>query len=135
MNERSYPNCFVCGQENPLGLKIRFEADEHQAWAYFDSPLAYEGYHGVIHGGIIATLLDEAMANIMVHQGLLAVTADMNVKYRKPLPIGQKVKVCGEITLQKSRTIHAKATLTDAAGAVYAQSTGTYIVLKRLPEN
>ncbi|MFO7659894.1 MAG: PaaI family thioesterase [Candidatus Cloacimonadaceae bacterium] len=133
MEEIKYANCFVCGHANPVGLKLDFAYDEDSAAAWFDSPARYEGYQGVIHGGIIATLLDEAMAKIILKKGMIAVTADMNIKYRKPLPIGQKVKASGVITLQKSRTIHTKAALTDESGTIYAESTAVYIVVKHLP--
>lgn len=131
MSERRYGNCFVCGQDNPAGLKLHFEADEQQAWAFFDSPAIYQGYDNIIHGGIIATLLDEAMANILVHKGLIALTADLNIRYRKPLAIGTKVRLSGEITLQKTRTIHTRGVLADEAGQIYAESTGVYIIVKK----
>ncbi len=132
MEEIKYANCFVCGHDNPVGLQLDFVYDEDSAAAWFDSPDCYEGYQGVIHGGIIATLLDEAMAKVIIRKGLVAVTADLNIKYRKPLPVGQKVKADGTITLQKSRTIHTKAALTDEAGTVYAEGTAVYIVVKHL---
>jgi uncharacterized protein (TIGR00369 family) len=132
MKEIKYANCFACGQDNPAGLKLNFEYDDKSAWAWFNSPAAFEGYNGVIHGGIIATILDEAMAKIILAKGLIAVTADMNVRYRKPLPLGAKVKVSGEITLQKTRTLHTKGVLTDETGNVIAESTAVYIVVKRL---
>jgi len=132
MKEMKYANCFVCGPENPIGLKLDFACHENNAIAWFDSPVCFEGYQGVIHGGIIATILDEAMAKIILSQDLAAVTADMNIRYRNPLPVGHRVRVSGEITLQKSRTIHAKAFLADENGVIYAESTAVYIVVKHL---
>lgn len=133
MKEIKYSNCFACGQDNPHGLKLSFEYDDKSAWAWFGSPLCFEGYNGVVHGGVIATILDEAMAKIILIQGLAAVTADMNIRYRKPLPIGLKVKVTGEITMQKTRTIHTKGTIEDEGGNIIAESTAVYIVVKHLP--
>jgi uncharacterized protein (TIGR00369 family) len=130
MLEMKYPNCFVCGHDNPLGLQLDFANEGETAYTWFTSPAGFEGYQGVIHGGIIATLLDEAMAKVIISKNLLAVTADMNIRYRKPLPIGQKVKVSGNITLQKTRTIHAKAVMEDENGNVYAESRAVYIVVK-----
>jgi uncharacterized protein (TIGR00369 family) len=132
MKEMKYANCFVCGQDNPIGLKLDFSFDETSAWAWFDSPQCFEGYHGVIHGGIIATLLDEVMAKIILSKDLVAVTADLSVRYRKSLPVGAQVKITGEITLQKSRTIHTKAVIADENGTIYAESTAVYIVVKSL---
>jgi len=132
MKEIKYANCFVCGEENPLGMKLDFEYDDNSAWAWFTSPAGFEGYHGVIHGGIIATLLDEVMAKIILSKNLIAVTADMNIRYRKPLPLGTKVKATGTITVQKTRTLHTEASLTDAEGNIYAESKAVYIVVKHL---
>jgi uncharacterized protein (TIGR00369 family) len=132
MMEMKYANCFVCGQENPAGLHLDFDQTESEAWTWFDSPARFEGYQGVVHGGIIATLLDEVMAKIILSKDLAAVTADLSIRYRKPLPIGQKVKASGSITLQKSRTIHTKAELSDAQGNIYAEATAVYIVVKHL---
>lgn len=133
MNEMKYANCFVCGHENPVGLKLDFACDDAEAFTWFDSPASFEGYEGVIHGGIIATLLDEVMAKIILSKNLVAVTADLNIRYRKPLPVGHKVKANGSITLQKSRTIHTQASLTDENGTVYAEGSAVYIVVKNLP--
>jgi len=132
MQEIKYANCFVCGHANPIGLKLDFDYDDSAAWTWFDSPVCYEGYNGVIHGGIIATLLDEAMAKVILSKGLIAVTADMNIRYRKSLPVGQKVKVSGEITMMKSRTIHTKSLISDEQDIVYAEGTAVYIVVKKL---
>ena len=132
MEEKTYRNCFVCGEDNPTGLKLEFAYDDTSAWAEFASPQRFEGYIGVIHGGIIATLLDEAMAKVILKQGIVAVTADLQIRYRKPLPVLQTVTVRGEITLQKTRTLHTKAVLSDAAGNVYAEGTAVYITVKHL---
>lgn len=132
MKEIKYANCFVCGEANPGGMKLDFEYDADTAWTWFDSPACYEGYHGVIHGGIIATLLDEVMAKIILSKNLIAVTADLNIRYRKPLPIGQKVKATGIITLQKTRTLHTEASLIDEEGNIYAESKAVYIVVKQI---
>lgn len=132
MEQKKYANCFVCGKENNAGLQLDFENDKAAAWTWFESSAAYEGYHGIIHGGIIATLLDEAMAKIILIQDLAAVTADLNIKYRKSLPVGTRVKAEARITQQKSRTIRTEAVLTDGNGSVYAEATAVYIVVKHL---
>lgn len=132
MKEIKYANCFVCGEANPIGMKLDFEYSEEAAWTWFDSPAGYEGYHGVIHGGIIATILDEVMAKVILSKNLVAVTADMNIRYRKPLPIGKRVKATGFITLQKTRTLHTEASLTDEEGNIYAESKAVYIVVKQI---
>jgi uncharacterized protein (TIGR00369 family) len=132
MQEMKYSKCFVCGHDNPSGLKLDFGFEGESAYTWFNSPATFEGYQGVIHGGIIATLLDEVMAKIILSKKLVAVTADMNVRYRKSLLTGTRVKVSGEITMQKTRTIHTKAVMHDENGTVYAESTAVYIVVGKL---
>ncbi len=132
MQEMKYSKCFVCGHDNPSGLKLDFGFEGESAYTWFSSLATFEGYQGVIHGGIIATLLDEVMAKIILSKKLVAVTADMNVRYRKSLLTGTKVKVSGEITMQKTRTIHTKAVVQDENGTVYAESTAVYIVVGKL---
>jgi uncharacterized protein (TIGR00369 family) len=132
MKEIKYANCFVCGDNNPLGMKLDFEYDDKSAWTWFTSPSHFEGYHNVIHGGIIATLLDEVMAKIILSKNLVAVTADLNIRYRKPLPLGKRVKALGTITLRKTRTLHTDAKLIDEEGNIYAEGKAVYIVVKHL---
>ncbi len=132
MQEIKYNRCFGCGSENPVGLKLDFASENTGSSAWFDSPSRYEGYDGVIHGGIIATLLDEAMAKEILARGLIAVTADLGIRYRNPLKVGTRVKVSGKITQQKSRTIHASSVIEDEQGKIYAEATAVYIVVKRL---
>lgn len=132
MQDIKYANCFVCGADNPVDLKLDFGFDETSAFTTFDSPACFEGYEGVIHGGIIATLMDEAMAKIILSRKLVAVTANMNIRYRKPLPVGTKVTVSAEITEQKTRTIHARAFVKDNQNNVFAESESVFIVVKKL---
>jgi len=132
MQEIKYHNCFICGDANPVGLQLSFDYEDEAAFTWFDSPARYEGYEGVIHGGIIAALLDEAMAKVVISKGLIAVTAEMNIKYRQPLKVGQRAKLWGTITLQKSRILHTRAWLADEAGKLFAEATGVYVVVNRL---
>ena len=132
MKEIKYHNCFVCGDSNPAGMQLSFDYSDNEAWTWFDSPQLYEGYQGVIHGGIIATLLDEVMAKIILSKDLVAVTADLNIRYRKPLPVGTKVKAIGTIKQQKTRTLHTEAELVDPEGQVYAEAKAVYIVVKHI---
>ncbi len=105
MTEPIYSKCFACGKDNPIGLKLTFEYNESQAISYHTISENFQGYDGITHGGIIATLLDEAMAKIILNKGLEAVTGEISLKYRKPVPTGKEVKIIGEIIQEKSRTI------------------------------
>ena len=111
--------CFVCGRENPVGLKLEFHAseDEKEVRAYLTIPEAYQGYPGVVHGGIVSTILDEVSGRaVMLHEGedRFMATLRMAVRFRHPTPTetpltavgwveqlgGIGARVAGEIRLQ-----------------------------------
>ncbi|HPE20940.1 MAG TPA: PaaI family thioesterase [Candidatus Mcinerneyibacteriales bacterium] len=102
--------CFVCGQENEQGMKVVFETDPAgEARADLVVSPAYQGYTHVTHGGIVATLLDEVMAKACLAAGLDAFTAEISVKFLKPLPVGSRVRVEGKICTRRHRLITTKA--------------------------
>jgi acyl-coenzyme A thioesterase PaaI-like protein len=90
----AHPFCLVCSQSNPLGLGLNFvlQADG-SVNANFISHAALEGYAGLLHGGVIAAVLDGAMTNCLFARGLQAVTGELTVRYRHPVPIGGAVTV------------------------------------------
>ena len=90
----AHPFCLVCSQSNPLGLALEFElqADGSVSTEYI-SHAALEGYSGLLHGGVIAALLDGAMTNCLFARGLRAVTGELTVRYRHPVAIGQAVTI------------------------------------------
>jgi uncharacterized protein (TIGR00369 family) len=94
----AHPFCLVCSRSNPLGLGLQFEpqADGSVA-AEFISHAALEGYSGLLHGGVIAAMLDGAMTNCLFAHGLQAVTGELTVRYRHPVAIGEAVIVRGWI--------------------------------------
>jgi uncharacterized protein (TIGR00369 family) len=94
-------NCFVCGIANPIGLRLRFTDDgEHTAHAEFVVPEDYNGYPGVVHGGIVAAILDEVAGRAMLARGAeelrnLFVTMKLDVRYRRPTPTGTPLTAIG----------------------------------------
>jgi uncharacterized protein (TIGR00369 family) len=128
MIEENYDRCFVCGQANPIGLKIDFSYDEEgAAYATLALDQVVEGYPGVVHGGILSTLLDEVMAKAVINSGKIAVTAKLSVSYRKALNSGQSVLIKGWITRAKSRTISTAASISDESG-IYAEAEAVFVV-------
>lgn len=125
-----YNKCFVCGKANPIGLKVDFSCDEVGfARARLKLSELFEGYPGVIHGGIISTLLDEVMAKAVIHSGKIAFTARLTVSFRKVLAPEGIVHLEGQILCAKTRTIHTRAKLFDA-DAIYAEAEAVFIVAK-----
>lgn len=84
----------MCGDRNPTSLGLRFSRqDEASVGGLFQSQEELQGYDGILHGGVIAALLDSAMTNCLFHAGVRAVTADLRVRYRHSIPAGEKVEV------------------------------------------
>jgi uncharacterized protein (TIGR00369 family) len=119
-------HCFVCGKENPIGLKIEFRENplnkEVEAAVVF--PLQLQGWQNTVHGGLLATVLDETMIKAAAAAGIKCVTAEITVKYKKPAFTGTTYQACGKILEARSRIITAESWLCDASGQIYAQATG-----------
>ncbi len=123
----TYGNCFVCGEKNPGGLRLTFQIDEKKQTlrtSFTPSPV-YQGYDGIVHGGILSTLLDEAMAKLSYELGYNAVTASLEIRFKKPAPILEPLFVYGEITDVKGKLVRAKASISKEDGTVLAVATST----------
>ena len=129
MNFETYGNCFVCGKNNPGGLQLSFEIDKERQTlktTFVASP-TFQGWDGIVHGGIISTLLDEAMAKLVYELGYQSVTASLEIKFKKPAPILQPLLVYGEITEVNRRLVRAKARVTKENGTLLAEGKSTFI--------
>lgn len=125
-------SCFVCGDANPSGLKLRFETDGRVVRARFRPCAEHVGFKGVVHGGITATVLDEIMVwACAVGTRRFAYCAELNVRYLLPLSPDADTIVTGELVEnRKGRVFEAKGDLRNAAGQVYAEATGKYLPIK-----
>jgi uncharacterized protein (TIGR00369 family) len=117
--------CFACGQANPIGLRLRFEDDGDGIRAEFTPGPHYQGYEGVLHGGIVAAALDDAMANLFHRQGRETLTARLEIRYRREAPIGRRLIVTARITAERGRIFTAEATLALPDGTCLAEARGT----------
>jgi uncharacterized protein (TIGR00369 family) len=125
---REYNNCFACGSENPVGLHVspqRADGRSRLTWQPGDD---YEGYRTVIHGGIVSTLLDEAMAYAALSLFKNCATAEMTVRFRKPVMVEGEVIIEGRVVDRKRRVIHTEAILRQD-GVEKATATGKFICL------
>ncbi len=103
-------DCFVCGVENPVGLHIHFyetATNPVEVIAEYTVPSRYQGYPGVVHGGIIASMLDEVTSRTIFRGDppRFVVTARLSVRYRKPVPVETPLKLAGRIVEDKGRVI------------------------------
>lgn len=127
-------NCFGCGTLNAGGLHLRFYElpGEEGVWAPFTPTAAYEGYGGMIHGGIVGTLLDEVMAWSLYRTGTWAVTATMSTRFRQPVEIGVPVRLVGTPLQDRGRLIDVRGEVRRASDDVLlAESTARFM---RVPE-
>jgi uncharacterized protein (TIGR00369 family) len=127
--------CFVCGLENPLGLKLVFyETGPDEVSATYSPPQHFQGFPSVLHGGIVASMLDEAGGRVVMigdHYHFM-MTAKLEIRYRQPTPLGQPLKVVGRLLKMRGRlaTAHAEIRLSD--GSVTAEAE---ITLADLPDD
>ncbi len=126
---RLNPACVVCGAENPKGLRLEFRCSPGEASAEWTPNAGWESFQGVIHGGIITTVLDEAMSKAVIARGSEALTAEIRVRFRRPVAPGDGLRVRGWVVQQWKRRILAEAALTSPAGAEYAHAWATFLVL------
>ena len=120
--------CFVCGSENPIGMHLPFTVDGDDCVLEFTPGKVHEGWGEVMHGGLIATLLDEAMTRICWERGLPAVTAEMQTRFRKPVRIGSRTVIRGRIAARHGRLLTCAAEMSLEDGTVAATATGKLVV-------
>jgi acyl-coenzyme A thioesterase PaaI-like protein len=131
--ERARPDaneCFVCGPDNPLGLRLSFRMDGEVCRAEFVPGPFHGGYDDMTHGGIIYSVLDDVMANWLFLQGTRAHTARCEIRYREPLAIGEKVLLEGRLQKRKGRLAMLQATARRASDlAIVAEAEGSFLVV------
>ena len=123
-----FPGCFVCGRENARGLRIPFVVDGEEVRALFTPGAELAGYEDTVHGGIISSLLDEAIVwAAFAATGRFGVTAELNVRFRKPLPIGTECTISGKLLEDKGRILIMESCVADGEGSPYATATGKIV--------
>jgi acyl-coenzyme A thioesterase PaaI-like protein len=112
-------HCFICGMENPIGLHLHiYETAPGEVESTYTAPEHFQGYPGVLHGGIVGAIIDEISGR--THMGSdplnprFMFTAKMEVKYRKNVPIGKPLKIIGRVGKSKSKSAEAWAGIYDA---------------------
>jgi acyl-coenzyme A thioesterase PaaI-like protein len=127
--KKSKNRCFACGEANPDGLRLKFHYQPANRRAITQLRLSsrYQGATGFAHGGIIATLLDEAMAKANGMGGVRAVTARMNVVYRKMVPLQKPLILSGWRKIKKGRKLYLRSELRDLTGNLLAEASGLFL--------
>ena len=128
MELKHIDHCFVCGKGNPQGLKANFIIKDGQIEGEFMPQDNHQGPKNLLHGGLICTLLDEAMAALI--NGVLgtdAPTASLEVRFKKPARINEKLFIKARLLNQNRRIKYAQATVTRQDGAIVAEARGKFL--------
>jgi acyl-coenzyme A thioesterase PaaI-like protein len=121
--------CVVCGAENQTGLHLSFRCSAAEVTAEWTPTDAWESFQGVIHGGIITTVLDEAMSKAIIARHCEALTVEIRVRFRRQVSPGDALRIRGWVVEKRKRRILAEAVLATAAGDEYAHAWATFLVL------
>jgi uncharacterized protein (TIGR00369 family) len=123
--------CFGCGGANDGGMKLTFEQDNanRKIVGRFVLGARYQGGGGMAHGGIIATLLDEAMGKVCRFREARAVTAELTVEYVKPIHVENEIVVEASEQESKGRNLFLTGEIRNAAGEVLARGRGRFVIL------
>jgi acyl-coenzyme A thioesterase PaaI-like protein len=124
-------SCFVCGEANPLGLNLRFETDGQVVCTRFEPRDEHAGFRQTVHGGLIATVLDEAMVwACAVRTKRFGFCAELNVRFLQTLKPRQSITVVAELSADRRRLFEAKAELRQDS-QVLARATGKYVPVEK----
>jgi len=116
--------CFACGKDNPVGLKLSFDFDDQDYVTSLAIKPEHQGWAGIAHGGLIATALDETMARLLWEKDINAITARLQVRYHRPVRIGDRLELRGRITRLRPPLVETEAVAT-SDGVVVAEATAT----------
>lgn len=123
--------CFVCGLKNPLGLRAAFyELENGELLAVFTAAEGHQSYPGRLHGGVAAAILDETIGRaIMIRSGgeIWGVTVEFSMRLRRPLPLGEPLRVVGRIDRDGPRFFEGSGEILLAGGAAAVEGRGKYI--------
>lgn len=118
--------CFVCGAANPWGLHLAPQGLEGRGSLRFSPERKHQGFAGVLHGGLVATLFDETMAYAAMSLGGQWVTGELRVRFRAPVSTALEVEISAEVVQQRGRLLRLNATLVQD-GEERASAAGTFL--------
>jgi acyl-coenzyme A thioesterase PaaI-like protein len=134
MKQPNSNHCFVCGRENTYGLQLKFyQTMPGEVVVEYTVPEQFQGYPGVVHGGVVAAMLDEVTGRTQMggYPPRFMFTAKLNVRYRKNVPIGQPLKIIGRAGISRDRTATATGEIYGPDGDLLAEAEA---VLVNVPE-
>lgn len=123
-----HPNCLGCGSQNPCGMGLRLHADGDRVRGDITFDRRHEGAPGIVHGGAIATVLDDTLGLLLVVLGTPAVTANLSINYKAPVLLRQPLHVTGWCTERRGRKLFFQARL-ESEGTTIADATALFLAV------
>ena len=120
-------NCFACGGQNPVGMHLEIELGDGTARTEWVPSADFVGWEQKVHGGILATLLDEVMAWAPSSHDAWAVTAEMQIRFRSPANPGERLVATGRVTEKRRRIYRVEGEIRGADGRLVASATGSFL--------
>jgi uncharacterized protein (TIGR00369 family) len=114
--------CFACGKDNSAGLQLDFRTEDGKAVTEFTPSKIHQGFKDIVHGGIIATILDEAMVKVALSRGIKVLTAEIAVRFRSTLSVGDTSIVEAEVITMGKRLIETVARMRKSDNTVVAEA-------------
>lgn len=129
-------SCFGCGSANLSGLRLEFLlASDGSVVSFPWIPETFEGHPGYLHGGIIATLLDEAMSKAVRALGLVSMTRHMEIDFLRPVPSCKPLRIEGRVVRSEARKHWTEAKILNAQGTILAESKGLFVEIRSNPKS
>jgi acyl-coenzyme A thioesterase PaaI-like protein len=129
-------NCFVCGLENPVGLRLAFyDVAPDEVVSEIALPAHYQGYPGVVHGGIVASMLDEIVGRAAMggEETRFMMTARLKIRYRKPVPVEQPLRLIGKLVQRHGKVTEARGEVWLPDGSLGAEAEAVLVDIPDLP--
>jgi acyl-coenzyme A thioesterase PaaI-like protein len=128
-----YQCCFACGQRNPYGIHMVFRQEDNTIVSDFSPREEYQGFPGMLHGGIVAVVLDEALnrTSLLAEQPAWTTTGRLDIRYRRYVPYGPLLRVRAMLGMQRGRLVQAsgKLTLAEDESVIFAEAQGSFMAL------
>jgi len=124
-----YQGCFVCGKRNQRGLRLDFTKDPEndEIVTRLAFPPEMQGFERIVHGGFVSMLLDEVMAKACLEKGIPAVTAKIELRFKKPVLVGEEIEVRGKVVEVQGKKVFTRARCKGSSGEIKALAEGLFV--------
>lgn len=129
-NYKDFSHCYGCGQDNPFGLKLKVSWDGRNTSAEFRADEVYQGWPGIVHGGVLSALLDEVMSYVPHYMGIVCVTGRTQLKYRNMAPTKESYVITATGLRKKSQVLETRGTVSLKSGSLVLEGTSLMYVLE-----